>query len=147
VTVKDCEAPTAECKPTTHAAGANVPNAGADQGSNPNSGQNPRVFFELQGNDNCEGAAEVSIFVRDSAEGPCGGAFSAGPYKPGDKVKLTRSPGHQSVKPMPGVIVAHINTKGDPLIVAVDTAGNLSVCTECLVRAELNAHGEPEVRK
>lgn len=133
ITVKDREAPTAGCIPTTNPAGGNVPNAGAGQGSNPKSGQNPDGFYQLMATDNCDAAASLQIFVKDSAEGPCGGAFLAGPYKSGDKVKLTQSPGQQSVKPMAGVIVAHINTNGDPVLVVVDSSGNAAVCTKCLV--------------
>lgn len=131
ITVKDCEHPTVECVPTVNPAGGNVPNAGEAQGSSPSSGQNPDGFYELQAWDNCDGA-NLSIWVKDSAEGVCGGAFAAGPYAPGTKVKLTQSPGKQVVKPMAGVIVAHINTQGEPVLVVTDAAGNRT-CHNCLV--------------
>lgn len=129
VTVNDTEKPTAECVPTTNPDGKEIPTAG----TNPRSGQNPDGFYQLLATDNCDAATGLQIFVKDSAEGPCGGAFVAGPYQSGDKVKLTQSPGQTSVKPMAGVIVAHINTKGDPVLVVVDSSGNAAVCTQCLV--------------
>jgi hypothetical protein len=132
VTVNDCEAPEAFCIPTTNPAGGNIPNAGVGQGSSPRSGQNPDGFYELGARDNCD-VSGVQIWVKDSAEGPCGGIFAAGPYAPGTKVKLTQSPGQASVKPMAGVIVAHINTKGEPVLVVVDAAGNTDTCQKCFV--------------
>jgi hypothetical protein len=128
VTVRDTEPPKAECVPTTNPAGSTIPPAG----NNPPSGKNPDGFYQLVASDNCDAAARLKIFVKDSAQGPCGGAFSAGPYAPGTKVKLTQSPGQQSVKPMAGVITAHINTKGDPVLVVTDSAGN-TTCHKCFV--------------
>lgn len=128
VRVKDCEAPVAECIPTVNPAGGTVPPAGPTP--NPQ-GQNEEGYYELQAKDNCDGV-NLSIFVKDSAEGPCGGVFAAGPYAPGTKVKLTQSSGQASVKPMAGVIVAHINTTGDPVLVVTDNAGN-QTCHVCLV--------------
>jgi len=127
VTVKDCESPVVECVPTTNPSGGNVPSAG----NNPKSGQNPDGFYQLVGTDNCDGTA-LSIWVKDASQGPCGGAFAAGPYKPGDKVKLTQSPGQRSVKPMAGAIIAHINTVGEPLLVVTDSSGN-TICHKCFV--------------
>ena len=128
VKVNDTEQPTAECVPTTNPAGGQIPTAG----NNPKSGQNPDGFYQLVATDNCDAAASLRIYVKDSAQGPCGGAFVAGPYKPGDKVKLTQSPGQAQVKPMAGVIIAHINTRGEPVLVVTDSSGN-TVCHKCFV--------------
>lgn len=127
VEVVDCEAPGVECVPTVNPAGKKIPTAG----QNPKSGQNPDGFYELRAWDNCDGA-NLAIWVKDSAEGPCGGAFAAGPFAPGDKVKLTQSPGHASVKPMAGVILAHVNTRGEPVLVVTDSSGN-QACHQCFV--------------
>lgn len=127
VTVEDREAPVVECVPTTNPSGQNVPGAN----SSPASGRNPDGFYELLASDNCDGA-DLAIYVKDSAEGPCGGAFAAGPYAPGTKVKLTQSPGRQREKPMAGVIAAHIHTRGEPVLVVVDSSGN-QTCHECFV--------------
>ena len=128
VTVNDCEAPVAECVPTTNPAGGTIPPAG----TNPKSGRNPDGFYALWATDNCDPAASLQIFIKDSAEGPCGGVFAAGPYAPGTQVKLTQSPGQASVKPMAGVIEAHVNTRGEPVLVVTDAAGN-QTCHPCFV--------------
>jgi hypothetical protein len=127
VTVNDCAPPAVECVPTVNPAGTTVPAAG----TNPKSGQNPDGFYQLVASDNCDGT-NVAIYVKDSAEGPCGGAFSAGPYAPGTRVKLTQSPGRAGVKPMAGVIVAHIQTVGEPVLVVTDSSGN-TTCHKCFV--------------
>lgn len=131
-TVDDCDEPTVACVPTTNPAGDHVPNAGDGQGSNANSGKNPDGFYELLANDNCEPADGSEIWIKDSSEGPCGGAFAAGPYPSGTTVKLTQSPGKNAVKPMAGVIAAHINTKGEPVMVVTDPSGN-TACSLCFV--------------
>jgi hypothetical protein len=129
VTVNDCEAPVAECVPTTNPAGEHIP----DAGENPKSGHNPDGFYLLLARDNRDAPASLQIFIKDAAEGPCGGTFMAGPYPSGTKVKLTQSPGQNSVKPMAGDVPWHINTRGEPLLVAIDSAGNTSICQHCFV--------------
>ena len=129
VTVRNCGTPApvvVDCVPTTNPSGGNIPRAG----NNPRSGKNPDGFYQLIATD-C-GGASLPIFVKDSADGPCGGAFSAGPYPSGTKVKLTQSPGHASVQPMAGVILAHIHTRGDPVLVVTDSSGH-TTCHICLV--------------
>lgn len=122
VTVEDCEPPLVACVPTTNPSGKNIPKAGA----NPKSGQNPDGFYELLAGDNCD--PEPLIFVADTASD-----FLAGPYRSGDRVKITQAPGiTPSAKPMAGVIVAHIQLKGDAAVVAMDAAGNTTEC-DCLV--------------
>jgi hypothetical protein len=122
ITVVDCEAPSVECVPTTNPAGKVVPPAG----NNPKSGQNPDGFYQLLAADNCD--PNPAIYVADSAS-----AFVAGPFKSGDKVKITQAPGVTPVqKPGAGVIVAHILLKGDAVVVAVDALGNMERCM-CLV--------------
>jgi hypothetical protein len=125
VTVTDVEAPFAECIPTTNPDGKKVPTAG----ENPKSGQNPDGFYQLGGGDNCDSPAAIGIFIKDSASD-----FVAGPFKHGDKVKITQAPGvTPNQKKMAGVIVAHIQLKGDALVYGVDSSGNSSVPHACLV--------------
>jgi hypothetical protein len=122
VTVNDTEKPTAACVPTTNPAGDKTPTAG----TNPKSGRNPDGFYQLQGTDNCD---TPQIYVKDSAS-----SFVAGPFNPGDKVKITQAPTvipNQS--PMDGVIVAHIQLKGDAQVVVMDSSGNVSGECSCLV--------------
>ena len=85
------------------------------------------VISTLLANDNCDGS-NLSIYVKDSAEGPCGGAFVAGPYTPGTKVKLTRNKVRPSFKKGSDGAAAVIATVGNPVLVVTDTAGNKS-CT------------------
>lgn len=125
VTVNDVEAPVAECAPTTNPDGRNIPKAG----ENPKSGRNPDGFYQLSGGDNCDGPGIVAVYVKDSASD-----FVAGPFKDGDKVKITQAPGvTPNQKKMAGVIVAHIQLNGDALLYAVDSSGNVSQPHLCLV--------------
>lgn len=125
VTVNDTEAPVPECLATTNPAGGTVPPAG-DQ---PKSGQNPDGFYQLIAHDNCDEDSELQVYVYDS-----GSSFVAGPFKVGDKVKITQAPGATpNSKKMAGVVVAHITLKGDAQLVAVDSKGNKSTPTSCLV--------------
>ena len=128
VTVNDCEAPQAACRPAQNPAGKKIPVAG----KNPKSGQNPDGFYQLLAKDNCDPTASLKIYIKDSIDGPCGGAFAAGPYAPGVIVKLTQSPGHAEANPMAGVVVAHIHTKGEPVMVVTDSSGN-TTCHKCFV--------------
>ena len=124
VTVIDNTAPHADCIPTTNPSGAKVPTAG----ENPKSGQNPDGFYQLSGGDNCDGAG-IAIYIKDSASD-----FVAGPFSPGDKVKITQAPGvTPNQKKMAGVVVAHIQLKGDALVYGVDSAGNQGEPHLCLV--------------
>jgi hypothetical protein len=124
VTVNDCEAPVAECVPTTNVAGNTTPPP-----------TNPDGFFLLLASDNCDPTGSLQLFIKDSIAGPCGGTFAAGPYASGTKVKLTQMGDNgkkASVKKMAGVIAAHIQTIGDPVLVVTDSSGN-TVCHLCLV--------------
>ncbi len=127
IAVPDVTPPVVDCVPTTNPAGDKVPTAG----TNPNSGENPDGFYQLLASDNCNGTNLV-IFVKDSAEGPCGGNFSAGPYPSGTRVKLIQSPGKARVDPMAGVIVARIQTVGEPVLVVTDSSGN-TTCHKCFL--------------
>ena len=116
VTVKDCEAPLVACRAAVNPAGKKIPTAG----KNPKSGQNPDGFYQLLSKDNCD--REPKIYIKDSAS-----AFVAGPFNSGNIVKITQSPGHAAQKPMAGVVIAHVQLKGDPMLCAVDASGNASV--------------------
>ena len=85
------------------------------------------IVTTLHATDNCDGSSPL-IYVKDSAQGTCGGAFAAGPYPPGTKVKLTHNPVRASVKKGADKMAATIATVGDPLLVVTDSSGNTS-CT------------------
>ncbi len=123
VTVEDREAPRVDCQPGKNPAGKNVPKAG----KNPRSGQNPDGFYQLLATDNCD--LNPKIYVKDSAS-----SFIAGPFKNSDTVKITQAPGvRPNQKPMAGVVVAHIQLKGDALLYGVDADGNRSTPIPCNV--------------
>jgi hypothetical protein len=86
------------------------------------------LITTLLATDNCDGS-NLQIFVKDSAEGPCGGAFTAGPYAPGTKVKLVAHNVHSSVKKASDGTAARITTVGDPVLVVTDSSGNTSCTT------------------
>ncbi len=85
------------------------------------------VVSTLLGNDNCDGV-NLAIYVKDSAEGSCGGTFVAGPYAPYTKVKLSSGGPRPSVKPGSDGLAARIRTVGIPVLVVTDSSGNTS-CT------------------
>jgi len=87
---------------------------------------NADLVWTIQATDNCDGSA-LQIYVKDSAEGPCGGTFVAGPYSPGATLLLThnRVP---SVNRGADGITAKIKTIGNPVLVVTDSSGNIS-CT------------------
>jgi len=123
ITVNDVEPPVASCGPGINPSGNNKPNAG----NNPASGQNPDGFYEVRAKDNCD--PNPKIYIRDSAS-----SFVAGPFANGDQLKITQAPGvTPQQKPGAGVIVAHLQLKGDALLYAVDADGNASVPQKCFV--------------
>ena len=128
VIVNDCEAPQVACRPAENPSGKKIPVAG----KNPRSGKNPDGFYQVLAKDNCDPTASLKIYVKDSAEGPCGGTFAAGPYAVGTIIKLTQSPGHAGVQPMAGVVAAHVHTRGEPVLVVTDSSGNTG-CQRCFV--------------
>ena len=90
--------------------------------------------YQLLATDNCP--CNLQIFVRDSCDGPCGGAFVAGPYAPGTKVKLKKNtnpcvgaPANVNPSSSCGT-VALIKTRGNPVLVVTDCAGN-TTCQIC----------------
>ncbi len=124
VTVLDCESPSVEAVPGTNPAGELK---GPDRGT-----QTANGFYQLLASDNGCTGGQLQIFVKDSADGPCGGTFSAGPYASGTKVAFTQSAGIARIQPMAGEIVAHIHTRGDPVLVVSDLADNTACHTAFL---------------
>ena len=88
------------------------------------------TFTTLKATDNCDGTA-LRIFVKDSAQGACGGSFVAGPYPYGTVVRLQRASKASVGKGSDGA-KAVIKTVGNPILVITDAAGNTS-CTTVLV--------------
>jgi phosphodiesterase/alkaline phosphatase D-like protein len=92
------------------------------------SGVNGEIVTTLFAIDNCDGS-NVLIYVKDSAQGACGGTFSAGPYSPGSKVVLSRNKIRAGVKKGSDGIAARITTVGNPVLVVTDSSGNTSCTT------------------
>ena len=78
----------------------------------------------LHATDNCDPTSGLQIYVKDSAEGPCGGTFSAGPYAPGTRVKLARNKARASILNGGDGAAALIKTIGNPVLVVTDSSGN-----------------------
>jgi len=95
---------------------------------------NGDVTYVLQAADNCD-AGNVQIFVKDSAQGNCGGAFVAGPYAPGTRVKLALTKTRPTIKRGSDGIAANILTVGNPVLVVTDSSGNTS-CTLVVLPAK-----------
>ena len=121
VTVQDTEAPLAGCREAVNPSAKKIPTAG----KNPKSGQNPDGFYQLLGKDNCD--PNPTIYVQDSITG-----FLFGPFANGDIIKITQS-NRDTIRPMAGVVVAHIQLVGDALVYAVDASGNVGASVSCLV--------------
>ncbi|PYJ06181.1 MAG: hypothetical protein DME25_07085 [Verrucomicrobia bacterium] len=124
VIVNDCEAPLAACREAPNPGDKKIPVSG----KNPSSGQNPDGYYQLLSKDNCD--ANPTLFVGDTAS-----AFVAGPFVNGAIVKLSQSPGGTpySDTNTPPPIVAHIHLKGDGLIYATDSAGNVGTGVICKI--------------
>jgi phosphodiesterase/alkaline phosphatase D-like protein len=88
---------------------------------------NGDIVTTLFATDNCDGS-QLLIYVKDSAQGSCGGTFSAGPYAPGTRVKLKRDKSQPSVRKGSDEAAATISTVGAPVLVVTDSSGNTS-CT------------------
>ncbi len=95
-------------------------------------GREDDVVWTLRATDNCDGT-NLKIYVKDSAEGHCGGRFVAGPYAPGTKVKLSHGGPRPSVKRGSDGAAAKIRTVGFPVLVVTDSSGNTS-CTKVASR-------------
>jgi hypothetical protein len=91
--------------------------------------------YQLLANDNCI-PCNLQIFIKDSCDGPCGGAFVAGPYAPGTKVKLKKNtnpcvgaPANVNPSSSCGT-VALVKTRGNPVLIVTDCSGN-TTCQIC----------------
>jgi phosphodiesterase/alkaline phosphatase D-like protein len=89
---------------------------------------NGDIVTTLLASDNCDGS-NLQIYIKDSAQGPCGGTFSAGPYQPGTMVQLKHDKSRASVKKGSDGMAAKISTVGDPVLVVTDSSGNTSCTT------------------
>lgn len=118
VDVSGCE-PVVSCEPTVNPAGETVP---------PANNTNQDGFYILGGSDPQTGSA-VEIWLDDSDS-----SAVFGPFDPGTKIKLVQSPDEEpSIRPMRGDVDYMIKIKGDAIITATDSAGNVSDPVTCFV--------------
>ena len=127
VTVVDITPPKVKCIESVNPHGKKIPPAGSSTLPGAKGGQNEDGFYQLFAEDSCD--SDPDIFVS-----------SFGPFKSGDVVKITEAPGATpsmkkigSSNGQAGAVVAHLILDSDPCVTAVDTAGNTSQCTDCLV--------------
>ena len=117
--------PEAACVETVNPHGSKVPPAGSTTLPGSRGGQNEDGFYELLAVDNLPG---VQIFVN-----------GFGPFNSGDKIKVTEAPGAipsqkkiGSIIGQAGAILWHLILNSDPVMTAIDAAGNVTTVT-CLV--------------
>lgn len=123
---QDQTPPVAACTETTNPHGKTTPPAGSTTLPGSHGGQNEDGFYLLSAEDGLD--PSVEIFVN-----------GFGPFVAGDKVKVTEAPGQTpEMKKMgsdngqAGEISAHLILDSDPLLQAVDNAGNTTEVT-CFV--------------
>ncbi|MDP3879247.1 MAG: VWA domain-containing protein [Dehalococcoidales bacterium] len=127
IRVGDFTAPVVSCEETVNPHGQTVPPAGSTTLPGPKGGQNEDGFYKLFAEDNCD--PDPEIFVS-----------GFGPFHSGDVVKITEDPDAipemkkmGSTKGQAGAVAAHLILNSDPVITAVDHAGNVSDPADCLV--------------
>lgn len=122
--------PVAGCVESVNPAGKTIPPAGSTTLPGPKGGKNDDGFYELLGQDEEDGTADV--FVSNAS-----GSATFGPFADGSVVKITEAPGATpSSKPMGGpnsAVAAHIKLDSDAFVVAVDSFGDFSPVVSCLV--------------
>lgn len=118
--------PKAACLETVNPHGKTVPPAGSTTLPGPRGGQNEDGYYELLASDNLPGL--VQIFVN-----------GFGPFSSSDKIKVTEAPGATpsqkkigSALGQAGAILWHLILNSDPVMTAVDAAGNKTTVS-CLV--------------
>ena len=127
--VLDVAPPVVECVESVNPHGKNIPPAGKTTLPGPKGGQNEDGFYELLATDNCDDPANIiEIYVS-----------GFGPFASGTVVKFTEAPGAApsmkkigSSKGQAGAVICHIILPTDPVVTAVDAAGNVGTCT-CFV--------------
>lgn len=130
VRVPDETPPLAQCVETTNPHGQTTPPAGSTTLPGPKGGQNEDGFYELVASDDETGIRGILV-------------NGFGPFYPGDKVKVTETPGGKDKMQKMGstnagnqgqsdAIAAHLLLSSEPVMVAYDAAGN-STSASCLV--------------
>ncbi len=129
----DTMPPEAQCVETVNPHGKNIPPAGKTTLPGSKGGQNEDGFYEFTAQDIVD--PDVEVFVEDTGSGTVFGPFASGVV-----IKYTEAPGTEpeqkkmgSDKGKAGAVTWHIIGNGDPVVYAVDSSGNVSASTTCLV--------------
>jgi hypothetical protein len=112
--------------------GNNIP--GENRSANAVSkGKNPDGFYQILAEDICDAEPEIFVGTSDNPR-------LFGPFTSGIVIKFTEAPGASpsmkkigSANGQAGAVTWHITLPTDPIITVVDDAGNVAVCTDCLV--------------
>lgn len=132
--VKDVTPPEIWCVESVNPHGKTVPPAGKTTLPGPKGGQNDEGFYQLFAKDNCD--LEPEIYVSYVGADP----YLFGPFASGIVVKITEAPGAApsckkigSSTGQAGAVSYHITLPSDPVVTAIDDAGNTATCVGCLV--------------
>ena len=130
----DIVPPEVWCVETVNPHGKNVPPAGKTTLPGPKGGENEDGFYQLFAEDNRDENPNIWVGV----PGVPGSWF--GPFSSGVIVKITEAAGAApSIKKIgssngqAGAVTWHITLPSDPVLVAIDDAGNRNRCRDCLV--------------
>lgn len=122
--------PVAGCVASVNPSGQRIPPAGSTTLPGTKGGQNEDGFYQLVAED-ADGDS-VEIFVRNAD-----GSAIFGPFAAGDTVKITEAPDATPTSKAIGgpnsAVVAHLILDSDPIVFAVDAAGDESSPIACLV--------------
>lgn len=132
IEVVDTTPPEVSCVESVNPNGNTIP--GENRPDNAVSkGKNPDGFYQILAEDICDAEPEIFIGTSDNPN-------LFGPFTSGVVIKFTEAPGASpSVKKIgsangqAGAVMWHITLPTDPVVTVVDDAGNVTVCTDCLV--------------
>jgi len=132
IQVVDTTAPEVSCVESVNPHGNNIP--GENRSDNAVSkGKNPDGFYQILAEDICDAEPEIFVGTSDNPR-------LFGPFTSGIVIKFTETPGASpsmkkigSANGQAGAVTWHITLPTDPVIAVVDDAGNVAVCTDCLV--------------
>ncbi|MDD5093615.1 MAG: hypothetical protein PHV74_04440 [Dehalococcoidia bacterium] len=130
ITVEDTTPPEMRCVESVNPHGNIIPgkNRGNDK---PN--QNPDGFYQLISEDICDASPEIYVGTAEDTH-------MFGPFESGIVIKFTEAPGAEpsikkigSTNEQADAVTWHITLPSEPVVTAVDNAGNVTQCSDCLV--------------